>query len=282
MYFAHGPISYILNEVIQKKDISKLKTYEHILVIILSMLFGILPDIDLALLSMTNIPPFLHHNIFTHSVLLYILLWILLNILIYILKRGLKKEYRKVFTDTLLNVIQWSFLIGVISHLIADLLFSYLEILFPIQKQFTILGNIFEKNYFAHLIFTPSFALEILILIIFVLMILRKYFKTLPLLNYLIYISTAISLTYLIFSMYMNVNIYNSTYPKVENGNILDGDYDGILDIYDPDTNNNGILNISELDLNKASLFVKEISNGQYLVTNSMIFQEESNIYLEQ
>jgi hypothetical protein len=66
----------------------------------------------------------------------------------------------------------------------------------------------------------------------------------------------------------MNLNIFNSTYFKVGNERVLDGDYDGILDIYDPDTNNNEILNIYELDLNKASIFVKDISNGKYLVND--------------
>ena len=72
MYIAHGPISYITNELIQKKRISKLSTHEKSLVMILSILFGILPDIDLAILSMTSIPVFLHHKVFTHSITFYV------------------------------------------------------------------------------------------------------------------------------------------------------------------------------------------------------------------
>ena len=70
MFLAHGPISYILNESIQKKNISNLSKQEHVLVMFFSILFGILPDIDLALLSMTNIPPFQHHLLITHSLIL--------------------------------------------------------------------------------------------------------------------------------------------------------------------------------------------------------------------
>lgn len=269
MYLAHGPISYMLNEIIQKKNISKLNKHEQILIAIFSILFGILPDIDLAVLSITNIPPFLHHSIFTHSALFYISLWILLNILIYILKKILNKESRKVLNDKLLNILQWSFLIGTLSHFLADLLFSYSQTLFPIQKQFTILGDIFSKNYFASLIFTPPFATEIFLICIFFLFIFKKYFKDILLLKLAIYLSIFLTFVYLIFTMYMNINIYNKTYMVVDGKRVLDIDFDGVLDMYDSDTKNNGILNIYELDVKKATSFLKEISNGKYFVSSS-------------
>lgn len=273
MYLAHGPISYILNEVIQKKNISKLNRQEHILVMIFSMLFGILPDIDLAILSITNTPSFLHHSIFTHSALFYILLWILLNICIYIFKKILNNESRKVFNDKLLNVLQWSFLIGTLSHFSADILFSYSQTFFPIQKQFTILGGIFGKNYFANLIFTPSFATEILLICIFLLFIFKKYLKNILIIKLTIYISILLTFIYLIFTMYMNINMYNKTYMVVDGKRVLDMDFDGVLDMYDPDTNNNGILNIYELDGKEASDFLKEISNGRYMVSSKKDFK---------
>jgi len=67
MFLAHGPISYILNEKIQQKGISKLTKQEHIFIMILSLIFGILPDLDLAILTVTDIPPFQHHLIFSHT-----------------------------------------------------------------------------------------------------------------------------------------------------------------------------------------------------------------------
>ena len=69
MFIAHGPISYVLNEVIQRKEIKNISNQEQLLVMILSILFGIFPDIDLAILSMTNIPAFNHHLISTHSII---------------------------------------------------------------------------------------------------------------------------------------------------------------------------------------------------------------------
>ncbi len=269
MYLAHGPISYILNESIQKKNISKLSKQEHILVMVLSILFGILPDIDLAILSMTNIPSFQHHSIFTHSALLYILIWVLLNIFVKILKRVLNKESRKVLRDELLNVILWSFLIGTLSHFVADLLFSYSLTLFPIQNQITILGSIFKFNYFTSYIFTPAFATETLFIWIFLLLIFKKYLKDINPIKYLLYSLISLSFVYMLFTMYMNLNTYNNAYHFVDGKRNEDIDFDGVQDRYDTDTNNDRVKNIYELDTYKAINFVKSISNGKYLVTNT-------------
>ena len=171
MYIAHGPLSYVLNERIQSKKISKLNSTEQLLVGLLSFLFGIFPDIDILLLSMTKTPPFLHHTLFSHSILFYLLLWIVLNGAILILKKVLDSNSKKVFNRELLDVIQLSFLIGVMSHLFADILFSHSRVLFPIERQVTILGGLFQTNYFASYLFTPLFAIEIIILILFTLAI---------------------------------------------------------------------------------------------------------------
>ena len=269
MFLAHGPISYILNEKIQKKNISNLSKQEHVLVMFFSILFGILPDIDLALLTMTDIPPFQHHLLITHSLLLYLSLWILLNFVFWILKRILNKESRKVFRDELLNVIQWSFLIGTLSHFAADILFSYSRTFYPIERQFTILGNIFPSNNFTSYILSPSFATEILFVGIFLLMVYRKYLKNRTLTNILLYIFIAFSSAFLLFSIYMNLNTYNKAFIFKDDKKVLDMDFDGIRDKYDIDTNNNGIENIYELDRGEAVTFVKSISNDKYLVTSS-------------
>ncbi|MDY0097220.1 MAG: metal-dependent hydrolase [Candidatus Dojkabacteria bacterium] len=269
MYLAHGPISYILNESIQKKNISKLSKQEHILVMILSILFGILPDIDLAILSMTNIPSFQHHSVFTHSAIFYISIWLILHILVRVLKKVLNKESRLVLRDELLNVILWSFLIGTLSHFLADLLFSYSLTLFPIQNQITILGNIFKFNYFTSYIFTPAFATEMLFLGIFLLLISKKYLKEINPLKYILYFFISLSFVYMLFTMYMNLNTYNNAYHFVDRKRNEDIDYDGIQDRYDTDTDNDGVRNIYQLDRGEGIEFVKSISTGKYLVTNS-------------
>jgi len=269
MFLAHGPISYILNEHIQKKKIAKLNKQEHLLVMILSLIFGILPDIDLAILSMTNIPPFQHHLIFTHSILFYLSLWILLNILLYGIKSVLNKESRKAFNDRLISVIQWSFLIGTLSHLFADVLFSYSRIFFPLEQQITILGNLLKSNYFTGYLLTPSFATEILAVFIFLLLIFKKYIKEVKIVKYFIYLLISLSLIYLLFAVYMNLHTYNKAYHFQNNVYIRDADFDGVEDSYDSDTNNNIIKNIFEADRSELVNFVKEISTEKYLVTNS-------------
>ena len=166
----------------------------------------------------------------------------------WILKKILNKESRKVFRDELLNVIQWSFLIGTLSHFAADLLFSYSRTFFPINRQFTILGEIFSSNYFAGYIFSVQFATEVLLVGIFLLMVYRKYLKNKIFLNIFLYSFISISSVFLLLSIYMNLNTYNKAFIMENGKKVLDMDYDGIQDRYDTDTNNNGIKNIYELD----------------------------------
>ena len=72
MFLAHGPVGYIVNEAIQKKEISKLKNHEQLIVGILSILFGILPryrsfsSFNDALFLLSDIMKYLHtHQSFT-------------------------------------------------------------------------------------------------------------------------------------------------------------------------------------------------------------------------
>ncbi len=272
MYIAHGPISYILNESIQKKKISKLNTEKQLLVMIFSILFGILPDIDILILRIVNIPSFLHHLIFTHSIVLYLFLWIFLNLFFWFLKKFLNKRNRKVLTDELLNVIQLSFLIGTMSHFLADILFSYSRIFFPIQRQFTILGNIFATNYFASYIFNPTFAIEILLSFLFLLMFYKRYLKEIKLLKILFYFLISLSVILFGVNIFMNLNTYNKANHFVKNSMVLDKDYDKIHDRYDWDTDSDGVSNILEIDRKQMISFIKSISTGKYLVSSNASF----------
>ena len=267
MYIAHGPISYITNELIQKKRISKLSTHEKTIVMILSIIFGVLPDIDLAILSMTSIPVFLHHKVFTHSIIFYVLLWILLIIIFQILKRILSKEGKKALNENLITVIQYSFLIGTVTHLLSDSLFSSLVLFYPLQYEFNILGRVFKNNYFASFLYSPYFALEILSISIFLKMIFKKYIHNFKHFKYPIYILILLSVLNLSFSIYMNINTYNMSQFYQKGKEKLDTDYDGIQDINDIDVDNNGTSNIFEYSPEKGKLFVESISNNRYFAS---------------
>ena len=122
MFLAHGPISYLANEIIQKKKISHLKFHEQLLVSILAILFGILPDIDLLILPMFSIPQFSHHNYFTHAPLFYPGLWLLLKLNVYIFDRIVNKKTSAVLHHDLMDVILNTFLLATMTHFLADTL----------------------------------------------------------------------------------------------------------------------------------------------------------------
>ena len=275
MYLAHGPISYIANELIQKNRISKLSTHEKTVVLILSLLFGILPDIDLAILSMTSTPVFLHHKVFTHSITFYILLWVLLIIFFNILKRFLNKEGRKTLNDNLLCVIHYSFLIGTVTHLLSDSLFSSIVLLYPLKYEFNILGQVLKNNSFISFLYSPYFAIELLSISIFLKMIFQRYIHKFKVFKYPLYLLIFLSVLNLFFSTYMNLNTYNMGEYIQEGKEAVDIDYDGVQNINDMDVDNNGILNIFEYDPQKGKIFAQSISNNTFFATKLDSIWEE-------
>lgn len=275
MFFAHGPISYILNETIQKKKIDTLSNQEQFLVLILSILFGIFPDIDLAILSMTDIPPFTHHQVFTHSVIYFIGLWLLLIFILKILQKIITKKREEILSNKLISVIHISFLVGTLSHLFADILFSQSRVLFPLESQVTILGEVLKTNYFSTYLLSPTFAVELIALSIFLLFIFKKYSKDILVLKRVIYILISVSVSFFLLCVYMNLNTYNME-SQFQNGiKIYDLDYDGVLDRYDLDTNGNGIYNMYEADKEQIASFVEKISSNRYMTSTQDTFIED-------
>ena len=268
MYLAHGPLSFVLNESIQKKDISKLTQGEHIAVSLLSIFFGILPDFDFFLLSILNEPTFNHHQVFTHSILFWLILWIFLRIGIYIFKKISDRKSDEVLNERLVRVIQKSFLIGTLSHLLADTLFSYSLLFLPIQKEITILGGIFDRSYFNNGIFSVSMSVEILIIFIFVLYLYRAFIKKNRYTEYVIYSLIGISICFILLSTYMALNIYTRS-TVIKNGIVQnDLDYDSIIDSQDSDIGNSGTNNILNVDKYTLAQDTERILNTHSLTGN--------------
>ncbi len=269
MFIAHGPLSYILNESIQKKKIIKLTKGEQLAIALLSFFFGILPDFDIFVLSMGNTPPFQHHHIFTHSILFWILAWILLRLGLLLLKRIANTDLKNILNRNFVNILQYSFLIGVMSHLFADILLSYSRVLFPLDLEVTLLGGVLSRNYFRGYLFTTGSALEFLILTIFVLLIYKNYLRKNIYIKYAIYTLFVISTFFLLFNTYMGLKTYNMATYKEEGKIIYDADFDTLIDYKDPDTDNSGRNNL--LDVNRKDLVdsAYEILNGKYMVSST-------------
>jgi hypothetical protein len=264
MYFAHGPLSFVVNEKIQEKDISKLTKGEHITIALLSMFFGILVDFDFFLLSIVNIPTFKHHQVFTHRILFWVILWVLLYICIFLVKRILNTDTKDAISDTFLKVLHRSFIIGTMSHLFADILFSHSQIFLPWVIEFTIFGNILGKNYFSGSIFTVSMAVEIFIVLLSMLYAYKRFLKKSNILEYSVYAGMILSVLLVFFSTYITMNTYNKA-QYINNGEIqYDNDYDGLIDYEDPDTNNDGVDNIRGVDKNILANDAERILNGEY------------------
>ena len=269
MFLAHGPISYLANEIIQKKKISHLKFHEQILVSILAIFFGILPDIDLLILPMFSIPQFSHHNYFTHTPLFYLGLWLLLKLNIYIFNRIVNKKTSAVLHHDLMDVILNTFLIATMIHFLADTLVGGIMLLYPISTfKFTILSSFMVPNLFQQYFLLPDFAIELILCSLFFIHIYNKFFLKNIFFDVLKYFFISASAVFLFVTVFFSTQTYNKSYMYDNNGKAnYDVDMDWLNDKKDMDIDNDGIDNIVDIDLRKLTKEVKNISESGKLAS---------------
>ena len=269
MVIAHGPISYIANELIQKKRISKLKLHEQIFMAVMSLFFGILPDFDVFFLSGKKLPTFIHHDIIFHTPIYYIGIWILLKVLVKPLYTILNKKVSNVLDKNILNMLADAFLIGTISHMIADLFVGSIMFFYPISNiKIYVLKYLFEPNLFARYIYSPLFAIEMIVLAVFLYKVYRKFFRQYQFAKILLKSLTIISFIYLPFTIYFSVNTYNRSYMYDENGSVnYDIDRDTLNDSMDMDIGNDGRGNMEKADQTKLLDSTLDIINSRKLTS---------------
>jgi len=246
MFLAHGPVSFLANEIIQKKKIKKLKSNHHILIVLASFFFGILPDFDLFVLSKFNIPGFAHHEVISHTPIFYIIIWIVLKLLVNPFYNLLNSETRKSLTKEFLNILTNTFLICTLAHLFADFLVTRVMLFYPLtDTQSTLLFWILEPNLFAGYFLSPILAIELIFISIFAFVVYKMFFKETTLLNILSKSFIAVTVLILPLSTYILLNTYNRSYLYDKEGNIqVDVDYDTLKDSLDLDVGNIGENNI--------------------------------------
>ncbi len=268
MLIAHAPLSYLGNELIQRKRIKTLQSGEQLLIALFSLFFGILPDFDLFLLTLFRIPTFLHHEVITHTPIFYLIVWIILKLIYRTFHNLLNKKIQKVLNLNLLEILIDTFLITTLLHLLGDLLVTEVMVLFPLMsEQFVILKYILEPNRFSGYSFSPLFAIEILILSIFLGTIVRKYLKENKVLDIVSKSVFILSCIYIPLSILVNFRTYNSSYLYDKNGNInYDMDYDGTVDHNDLDIGNTGNGNILQPTSDNLFDATLDIVNSKKLV----------------
>ena len=269
MFLAHGPISYLANEVIQKKKISRLKFNEQIFVSILALLFGILPDVDILILQMFSIPQFSHHNYFTHAPLFYIGIWLVLKLKVVLFDKIVNKKTSAVLHHDLMDVILNTFLIATMVHFFADALVGGIMLLFPISTfQFTVLSSFMVPNLFQPYLLLPDFAIELILCSLFFIHIYKKFFQKNIFFDILKYSLLSVSTLFLFVTIFFSTQTYNKSYMYDSSGKEnYDVDMDGLYDKKDMDIDNDGTDNIVDIDLKKLTQEVKDISNSGKLAS---------------
>lgn len=273
MFLAHAPISFLGNELIQKKGIAKLKQNEKVLVGIAALLFGIIPDIDILILIGTGLPSFIHHTLISHTPIFYLGVWLLLKLIYWIVKRWFSKPVEKFLNSEFVNVLINTFLIATLLHLAMDIFAEDIMLLYPLTTQnFTIFKYVFEPNLFGGYFMGITFAIEILMVGIFLIYLFNKLIKRSrfhTIMNVL-YIIPGILLLGL--GTYAHFNTYNRSILRDINGKVnVDIDTDGVYDAHDMDIDNDGKDNILDIDLKNLVPQVKTIlESGKWTADSTM------------
>lgn len=261
MFLAHASISFLGNELIQKKAIAKLKQNEKILVGIAALLFGIIPDIDILILIGSGLPAFIHHTVISHTPIFYLGVWLLLKLIYWIVKRWFSKPVEKFLNPEFVNVLLNTFLISTLLHIFADFFAEDIMMLYPFTTQnFTLFKYAFEPNLYGGYFMGITFAIEILMVGIFLVYLFNRLIKksTFHTIMNVCYLVPGILL--LSFGVYSHFNTYNRSILRDINGKVnVDIDTDGMFDGYDMDIDNDGKDNILDIDLKNLVPQVKTI-----------------------
>jgi hypothetical protein len=276
MFLAHGPVGYLANEAIQKESISKLRSHEQLIVGIFSILFGILPDIDLLILLMTKFPPFRHHEIFTHTPIFYLGIWLILFLTYKVFEKNLTKKTSKLLNPNLINILLNTFLISTLFHLAMDLITGDIMLLYPFAThRFTLTKYLLEPSLVRGYFLSTLMSIELLITAVFFKHVFKKYFrkdKWLEIFSNTVLISTIL---YFIFSFTLSRMTYNSSHLKDYDGfTNYDIDYDGVSDKYDLDIFNDGKDNIQDIEPTLLSEMARNI-----VESNKLAVGESKNVW---
>jgi len=264
MFLAHAPISFLGNELIQKKGIAKLKQNEKVLVGIAALLFGIIPDIDILILIGSGLPSFIHHTVMSHTPLFYIGVWLLLKLIYWLVGRWFSKPVEKFLNPEFVKVLLNTFLIATLIHLIMDIFAEDIMLLYPFTTQnFTIFKYAFEPNLFGGYFLGITFAIEILMVGIFFVSLLNRFIKKSTVHTVLNVLFVLPGILLIGFGTYAHFNTYNRSIFRDINGKVnVDIDTDGVFDGYDMDIDNDGKDNILDIDLKNLVPQIKTILNS--------------------
>ncbi len=265
MLIAHGPVGYIANELIQKKQIEKLKFGEQVVIAFLSIFFAILPDFDFFFLILKGLPSFLHHNLLTHTLIFYILFWIILRVFIKPIYALFGKKLQSLISIFFLQVVVNTFLIATVSHIIMDVLTTNIMLFYPISTtKYFLLKDILEYTLSGGYTWGPMMALELVSIPLFLLMFSNKFLKKNSIIRGFLYASILFSLFYFVFTVFLSMNIYCNSYMYDSKGNMnYDTDYDKKIDTDDMYIGNNGLDNIENARAGELSDAALNIVNSK-------------------
>ena len=283
MFLAHAPLSFLSNEVIQKKKISKLSQNEKIFVDTFALLAGIAPDFDIFILQELNLPTFIHHAVISHTLIFYIGVWVLLKLMVWFFYKALNKKTVKFLNRELLNILLDTLLIGTIVHILADFLVGKIMILYPFSGQgFSLFEKLLEPNLFAGYFFSVAFGFEMAIIGAFAIYMIAKIFKQSLVTKVLNILIVAGCTLFLGSSIYASFNTYNKSIPlDSENALNYDVDSDFVIDDIDMDVDNDGADNILDVDIKELVAQVNEIvaASKWTAYAESPIIAKYKNIY---
>ncbi|MCC7290277.1 metal-dependent hydrolase [bacterium] len=268
MLIAHGPLAVISSYYIQKDSLKKIKKINLTLLYIVAFLLGIFPDFDIFYLVSKGESSFNHHGLITHVPLF----WIAVSFVLW----AVLKTFIKGINEKLRSLIVITFAISTLSHIAADLFTGHIMLFYPFSNDyFTLFGNIVPDNMFGGYFANPIFAVEIIIIGLFVILLAKQF------LNLNLQMILPVTITYFLFNCFIYTQNYQiDIYSKVQGNPVFDKDKDGLADAYDYDSDNNFVNNFDQVSKEELLTEVETIRGRTRLIPSNPASTSDKLLYL--
>lgn len=233
MIFAHAPAGFIISYFTRRYWRAKEKPKKIIWLYVISMLGGIFPDVDLLYYYFSS-ATFSHHEIFTHSFIVYLVFCLIIFLIGVLLKNHFLKISGILFFG------------GVCTHLATDSIGAGIVWLYPFSHALFGLDNFawyhhgFGYNYFA-----INYIMEGTVFFMLVLLIIKQILKK----QKAKWLAYPIAVICYVMGVIVLLNINNHLFHGKSDVYYSDYDQDGIMNKYDCDLDGDNIDNIDDNDI---------------------------------
>jgi hypothetical protein len=230
MIFAHGPLGALTSRATWRVfDVLNLTRSQLRWLLLVGFIGGIFPDIDFLYVYFVDGSVF-HRGLITHTLPIYLLVWVIVSAACYLLRRS---YWFAVVT---------TFLFGVVTHLVTDMIASNVRIFYPFNQHFFGLNDL-GVTFLNDRLLLVNFLIEGFFISCFLIMLVREFVNE----YYHRLLTGAVGVLFVIGAgvlLQLNAHAYRG--PEMLQYD--DADLDGVVNYVDEDMDGDGKRNLVDND----------------------------------